>query len=111
MIQVRAAGANFLFRRVFIVLWHKDAAGFDYSHAAGSAGLLHVAYRPRVLFGRHHSIAFRVINRDSAAQAHGIRPNQSNQSGHGAMGTYLLFVMVAFVIIYLFYAVIHPERF
>ena len=25
------------------------------------------------------------------------------------MGTYLLFVMVAFVIIYLFYAVIHPE--
>jgi len=27
------------------------------------------------------------------------------------MGTYLLFVMVAFVIIYLFYAVIHPERF
>ena len=48
------------------------------------------------------------INRDSAAQAHAIRPNQS---GHGAMGTYLLFVMVAFVIIYLFYAVIHPERF
>ncbi|MGC1357028.1 MAG: potassium-transporting ATPase subunit F [Xanthobacteraceae bacterium] len=34
-----------------------------------------------------------------------------NQSGHGAMGAYLLFVMVAFVIIYLFYAVIHPERF
>jgi len=27
------------------------------------------------------------------------------------MGTYLLFVMVALVIIYLFYAVIHPERF
>ena len=49
-----------------------------------------------------------VINRDSAAQAHAIRPNQS---GHGAMGTYLLFVMVAFVIFYLFYAVIHPERF
>jgi hypothetical protein len=108
LIQVRAAGANFLFRRVFIVLWHKDAAGFDYSHAAGSAGLLHVAYRPRVLFGRHHSIALRVINRDTAAQAHAIRPNQS---GHSAMGTYLLFVMVAFVIIYLFYAVIHPERF
>ena len=48
------------------------------------------------------------INRDSAAQRHAMRPNQS---GHGAMGAYLLFVMVAFVIIYLFYAVIHPERF
>jgi hypothetical protein len=109
LIQVKAAGAYF--RRVFIVRWHKDAADFDYSHAAGSAGLLLVACRPRVLFGRHHSIAFRVINRDSAAQAHAIRPISPNKSGHGAMGTYLLFVMVAFVIIYLFYAVIHPERF
>jgi K+-transporting ATPase KdpF subunit len=31
--------------------------------------------------------------------------------GNGAMGTYLLFVTVALVIVYLFYAVIHPERF
>ena len=34
------------------------------------------------------------LNRDSAAQAHAIRPISPNKSGHGAMGTYLLLVMV-----------------
>jgi hypothetical protein len=106
LIQVKAAAANIDASSLYDGI--TDAADFDYSHAAGSAGLLLVACRPRVLFGRHHSIAFRTINRVSAAPAYAI---SLNPSGPSAMGMYLLLGMVALVIIYLFYAVIHPERF
>jgi hypothetical protein len=103
LIQVKAAGANIIFADVFS---SHDGVKMQQVLATGSAGLLLVACRPRVLFGRHHSIAFRTVNRVSAAQAHAIR---LDPSGHSAMGTYLLLGMVALVIIYLFYA--HPERF
>jgi K+-transporting ATPase KdpF subunit len=39
----------------------------------------------------------------------GARP--ANRSDHAIMANYLLLMIVGIVVIYLFYALIHPERF